>query len=208
MSTTVFKSDERVTYASALFVRNHNFYNMSCEVYQMSELKDTDLYNNASYLATLHNQNRRVYSKRDKKQLALSVRYITVAAVKLGDSEYVFSMSVHNPVDKYDKHEGRKVALARLNRSFLGRPTEDNFVWSADFSTTETTSKIKIYPFFPNTRMEYPKYEEVLDLCDLRFGTPDRPDFRALAKEAYKIISNKISQDNPRFDITDYHKLK
>ena len=56
--------------------------------------------------------------------------------------------------------------------------------------------------------MEYPKYEEVLDLCDLRFGTPDRPDFRALAKEAYKIISNKISQDNPRFDITDYHKPK
>jgi hypothetical protein len=207
MTTNVFKSDERVTFSSALFVRKHDYNKNCCEVYQISELKNTDAYDNASYLATLYNRNRGIYSKKNRRETGLSVRYVTAAAIRLGDSEFAFALSVHNPVDTYDKHEGRKIALSRLNRAFLGRPTEDKFVWIADYSVAGDTTKIRIHPLTTQARVEYPIYEEVLDSCDLQFGTLDRPDFRALAKVAYKLISDKVSKSNPKYDLSDYRTL-
>jgi len=207
MTTNVFKSDERVTFSSALFVRKHDYSEHSCQVYQISELKNSNMYDNASYLATLYNRNRGIFSKKNRIETGLSVRYVTTAAFRLGDSEFAFALSVHNPVDPYDKHEGRKVALSRLKRAFLGRPNTDKFVWIADYSVTDSTTKIRIHPLTAQARMEYPIYEEVIDSCDLQFGTPDRPDFRALAKVAYKLISDKVSQANPKYDLSDYRTI-
>jgi hypothetical protein len=207
MTTSVFKSDQRVTFSSALVVRKHNYHKNTCEVYQISEVKDTDVYNNASYLATLYNRNRGIISPKNRRETGISVRYLTSAALRLGDSEFAFALSVHNPVDVYDKHEGRKIALSRLNRAFLGRQTEEKFVWLADYSVTAETTKIKIYPFMPGARIQYPIYEEVLDSCDLRFGTVERPDFRTLSKVAYKLISDKVSQSNPKYDLSDFRTL-